>query len=56
MQSSLLDIPAAQMALGGISRSSIYKLISNQKLETVKVGRRVFLRRASVEQIAQHGA
>lgn len=36
----LLDIPTAQVALGGISRPSVYALINSGALRSVKVGRR----------------
>lgn len=36
-----------------MSRSTIYNLIRDQKLETVKIGRRTFVRTESIRALAQ---
>ena len=37
---NLNDLPAARIKLGGIGRSSIYRLMDSGELRSVKVGRR----------------
>ena len=56
MQATLIDIPAVQKELGGISRSKIYDLIWSGKLQTRKIGRRTLILRESVERVAANGA
>jgi excisionase family DNA binding protein len=46
---ALLDYPAAQAFLGGISRSTIKSLIVNRELRVVNVGRRTLFRRDDLD-------
>jgi hypothetical protein len=39
----LLPITGAQQELGGISRTTIYKLVDDEKLVKVNIGRRSFI-------------
>ncbi len=48
----LVSIPEAQKALGNIGRNSVYKLISSQKLEVVKIGRRTMVKTESIKTLA----
>lgn len=52
MEPVLLPIPAAQKALGGLGRNSIYNLINAGKLETVKIGRRTLVKADSIKALA----
>jgi excisionase family DNA binding protein len=47
----LCSIPEAARALG-LGRSKIYDLISEQKLETVRIGRRRLVRTRSIRALA----
>lgn len=53
----LVDFGAAQAMLGGLGRTSLYGLINDGQLETVKIGRRIFVTQRSldsyVDRIAQ---
>lgn len=40
----------------GISRTTIYRLISTGRLETVRIGRRRLVRLSSIEELASHGS
>ncbi len=51
MEAVLCSIPDAAKALG-IGRSKAYELISEQKLETVTIGRRRLVRVKSVRELA----
>lgn len=51
MEAVLCSIPDAAKALG-IGRSKAYELISEQKLETVTIGRRRLVRVESVRALA----
>jgi hypothetical protein len=45
----LLSLAEAQAALGGISLTTLYKLIDNGSIERVKIFRRAFIKQASVD-------
>lgn len=45
----LLDFVAARAALGGIGRTTMYGLVNSGSLTAVKIGRRTFITRSSVE-------
>jgi excisionase family DNA binding protein len=49
----LYDIAEARQILGGIGRSSIYKLIQAGKLKSVKVGSRTMLTGDELERFAR---
>lgn len=49
---SLLSIPETAAELG-ICRASVYKLISAEKLPTVKLGRRRFVRSSDLAQFLE---
>jgi excisionase family DNA binding protein len=49
----LLPYPAVQLALGGVHRETIKRLIKAGKLVRVKIGRRTLITRASVLALAQ---
>ena len=51
MKTYLASIPEAQRALG-IGRSTAYNLISEGKLETVKIGRRTLIKMSSIRLLA----
>ena len=52
---ALLDYPAAQSYLGGVSRSTIKLLVANKELRIVNVGRRTLFRRDDLDSyIARH--
>ena len=51
MESLLISIPDAAKALG-LGRSKIYELISENRLETVTIGRRRLVRVESVRALA----
>jgi len=42
-QQLLVGIPGAAGQLGGVCRTTVYKLISTGELELVKIGRRSFV-------------
>jgi excisionase family DNA binding protein len=42
---------AAAVKLTGISRSTLYELITDSKIETVKVGRSTFIKYASLKKL-----
>jgi hypothetical protein len=39
----LIPIPGACSALGGVSRTTVYKLVDDQELTKVNIGRRGFI-------------
>ena len=43
-------------AMLGVSRSTFYTLIADEKIETIKIGRRRLARVASIERLAETGA
>ncbi|WP_083207272.1 helix-turn-helix domain-containing protein [Gordonia sp. UCD-TK1] len=45
----LVPIVEAQTALGGISRTTIYRLVSEDKLTRVNIGRRSFITGDSID-------
>jgi len=45
----LLSLPEAQAALGGISLTTLYKLIDNGSIERVKIFRRAFIKQVSID-------
>lgn len=45
----LLSLPQAQAALGGIGLTLLYKLIEDDSIKRVKIGRRAFITQASVD-------
>jgi excisionase family DNA binding protein len=45
----LLSLPQAQAALGGIGLTMLYKLIDTGSIERVKIGRRAFIKQASID-------
>ena len=45
----LFSIREAMEILGGISRGTIYKLMREGRLASVKIGRRRFIRRGAIE-------
>jgi excisionase family DNA binding protein len=45
----LVDIPQTRYLAGGISVSEVYALIRAGRLRAVKLGRRTFIHRSSVE-------
>lgn len=47
---NLNDLPAARIKLGGIGRSSIYRLMDTGELRSVKVGRRRLIPDSSIQQ------
>lgn len=49
MSSEILSIPHVQQALGGVSRPTIYRLLSKGQLRRVKLESRAFITRASVD-------
>jgi excisionase family DNA binding protein len=52
---ALLNYPAAQGYLGGVSRSTIKLLVANKELRIVHVGRRTLFRRDDLDRyIARH--
>ncbi len=51
MTSELASIAMTQELLGGVSRQTVYNLIETGRLQRVKLGRRAFLTRASVDQL-----
>lgn len=42
-QQLLVPIPGAARQLGGVCRTTVYKLINEGELELVKIGRRSFI-------------
>jgi|AntAceMinimDraft_1070359.scaffolds.fasta_scaffold21739_2 predicted DNA-binding transcriptional regulator AlpA len=48
----LNPLPEAQFRLGGISRSKLYELIKESRLEVVKIGSRSFIPEASLQSFA----
>lgn len=50
-----LFVSAAEAAfmLGGISKASVYKLVSQDRLAHMRVGRRVLISRASIIRLAE---
>lgn len=48
----LASIPVTQALLGDLGRSSVYKLCDNQELESVWIGKRHFVTRASIARLA----
>ena len=50
-----LLVPLGQVSglLGGLSRSSVYNLLSNGDLERVKLGTRCFVTRSSIEALIE---
>jgi excisionase family DNA binding protein len=52
---ALLDYPAAQNYLGGVSRSTLKLLVATKELRIVNVGRRTLFRRDDLDSyIARH--
>lgn len=49
MDAALLDYPAAQLYLGGVSRSTLKALVSKSGLRIVNIGRRTFFRRRDLD-------
>lgn len=49
MERKLLSVPEACRALGGISRSALYKLVAEGKLQKTKLIGRTFFRDAEIE-------
>lgn len=47
-ESDLVDIRTACHMLGGISRSTIYRMLSDGRLESVAIGRRRMITRESI--------
>lgn len=45
----LIEIPQALAALGGITRRELYNRINAGDIERVKIGKRAFITRASIE-------
>ena len=52
----LLNIADARIALGGVSRSTVYALLKANTLESRHVGARRMILRRSIDQIIAHGA
>lgn len=54
------SIPDAQAYLGGIGRTTLYELMKTQELRAVRIGRRSFITRDSldkyVERLAMSGS
>ncbi len=46
---ALLDYPAAQSYLGGVSRSTVKQLVATQRLRVVNVNRRTMFRRDDLD-------
>ena len=43
MEQQLVGIPGAGGLLGGVCRTTVYKLVNDGELELVKIGRRSFI-------------
>ena len=52
-QAPLADVPEAQSYLGGISRTQLYELRSAGLIQFVKIGRRAFVTRTSLDQYVE---
>ena len=52
----LLDLEAARRELGGLSVSSIRRVVNRGELGLVRLGRRVFVRRDSLEALVRRRA
>jgi len=48
-QAALLDYPAAQIYLGGVSRSTLKSLVGSGDLAVVNIGRRTLFRRCDLD-------
>jgi len=53
---ALLDYPAAQAHLGGVSRSLVKGLVANKEIPTVKLGRRTMFRRDELDAFVERKA
>jgi len=47
------SIPDAQAYLGGISRTTLYELAKRRDLKVVRIGRRAFVTRASLDEYVE---
>jgi len=47
------SIPDTQKLLGGISRTTLYELAKRGDLAVVRIGRRAFVTRASIDQYVE---
>lgn len=45
----LVPIPETQEALGGVGRTTVWKLVKDKQLEQVNIGRRSFITAESLE-------
>ena len=52
----LYSIAEGRRALGGISRTTVWRMINAGQLQTVKIGNRTFLRAESIRRLAAEGA
>jgi excisionase family DNA binding protein len=50
---ALLDYPASQRYLGGVSRSTLKALVGRNELAVVRIGRRTLFRRADLDRFIQ---
>jgi excisionase family DNA binding protein len=50
MTDKLLDLPSAREALGGIARTTLFRLMADGELAIVKVGRRTMIPESSISE------
>ncbi len=50
-ETKLLSLPDVRQRLGGISRAHLYRVIANQALPVVKLGRRSLVKESDLEKL-----